>query len=282
MAAPLLVTGATGNVGRPLVEALLAAGAEVRGASRHGEPVGDAEAVRYDVTDAATWAAAYAGVETMFFLRPPQVADVKRQLAPALLAAQRAGVRHVVLLSLQGADRVPVTPHARLEAWLRTSGLSWTFVRPSFFVQNLSTTHAAEIRDAGEIRVPAGNGRTAFVDAVDVAAVAAVALLEPDAHAGRAWTPTGPEALTYAEVADVLSDVLGRRIRYTRPGLARYLVGTARRGTMPLGMAVVTGAIYTTARLGLAAGLTEDVRRVTGRAPHGLRTAAERERGAWA
>jgi uncharacterized protein YbjT (DUF2867 family) len=217
----------------------------------------------------------------MFLMRPPQIGNVRRDMAPFLEAARAAGVRHVVLLSLQGADRIPVTPHAQLEKWLRASDLAWTFVRPSFFIQNLTTTHAVDIRDRGQIIVPAGNGRTAFVDAQDVAAVAAAALLDPAAHAGRAWTPTGPQALTYDEVADVLTDVLHRPIRYTRPGLLRYARHAHDRLRMPWPMAAVTCAIYTTARLGLAAGLTDDVRVVTGRAPADLRAVATRERDAW-
>jgi uncharacterized protein YbjT (DUF2867 family) len=172
-------------------------------------------------------------------------------------------------------------PHAKIESWLRRSGLAWTFVRPSFFTQNLSTTHAADIRDRDQIIVPAGNGRTAFVDVVDVAAVATAALLHPAEHNGRAWTVTGPEALTYTEVADILTRVLGRTITYTRPGLPRYLHHARRTLDMPTTMTVVTAAIYTTARLGMAAGLTDAVQRVTGRAPHGVEQTAHREQAAW-
>lgn len=289
---PILVTGATGTVGRPLVDALLAAGADVRAASRHpaaGAPSaqgtsqgggGRLESVRFDLTDPTTWSAAFTGVRTMFLLRPPQVADVRRDVAPAMSAAREAGVRHVVLLSVQGADRLRVVPHARIEAWLCSSGMAWTFVRPSFFTQNLAQVHGAQVSEHDELLVPAGRGRTAFVDAEDVAAVAAAALLDPRAHAGRAWTPTGPEALTYAEVAEQLGDVLGRRITYRAPGLVGY-VRRARAWGMPPGMVAVTSVVYTTARLGIAAGLTDDVAAVTGREPAGVRPVLERDRAAF-
>jgi uncharacterized protein YbjT (DUF2867 family) len=280
---PVLVTGATGNVGRPVVRALLAAGREVRAAVRApGSPVPDgAEVVAFDFTDPGTWTATFRGVEAVFLVRPPQIANVRRDMAPALRAARAAGVRQVVLLSLQGAERVPVVPHAALERELRGSGMDWTFVRAAFFMQNLSTTHAPDIRDRGEIVVPAGRGRTAFVDVEDVAAVAAAALLDPDGHRHRAWTPTGPDALTYAEVATVLGEVLGRPVRYLRPGAAAYLRHARRTLGMPAGMAMVTTAIYTAARLGLAAGLTGDVATVTGRPPGSVRRFAERERHVW-
>lgn len=286
---PLLVTGATGTVGAPLVDALVSAGASVRAASRRprpsdgpasGGPGGGVEHVRFDLTDPTTWSAAFTGVETVFLLRPPQVADVRRDVVPALSAARAIGVRHVVLLSVQGADRLGVVPHAGIERWLRASGMGWTFVRPSFFTQNLAAVHGAQVREHDELLVPAGHGRTAFVDAVDVAAVAAAALLEPHAHAGRALTPTGDEALTYGEVATTLSEVVGRPVAYRAPGLLRY-ARTARAWGMPAAMVAVTSVVYSTARLGLAAGLTDDVLTLTGRRPATVRAVLERQRAAF-
>lgn len=115
--------------------------------------------------------------------------------------------------------------------------------------------------------MPAGRGATAFVDTVDVAAVATAALLDPERHRHRAWTPTGPEALTYAEVADVLTQTLGRRIRYADHRLVRYARHARRTLGMPWPMVGVTAGIYTVARFGLTGGLTSDVEEVTGRLP---------------
>lgn len=281
--APILVTGATGNVGSAVLRTLTAHGAETRVAGRPGgaaDRLAD-DGVAFDFVDPSTWSAAFAGVESMFLLRPPAIGNVRRDLLPAVAAARDAGVRHVVFLSLQGAEKNRVVPHAAVEKWLRTSGLAWTFVRASFFHQNLSTTHAADIRDRDEIVVPAGTGATAFVDAEDVGAVAATALLEPAAHARKAWTVTGPRALTYHQIADILTDELRRPIRYTSPGLAAYLRHAHRALAMPWGMVAVTSAIYTTARLGLAAGLTADVKAVLGRDPIDFAAFAHRERLAW-
>ena len=204
--AAILVTGTSGNVGGAVLRALTAAGTHPRIAVRPGltSPPPDG-AVAFDFTQPDRWSAAFAGVESMFLLRPPALGNVRRDLLPAVAAARDAGVRHVVFLSLQGAERNPLVPHATVEQWLRSSGMRWTFVRASFFHQNLSTTHAADIRDRDAIIVPAGRGATAFVDAEDVGAVAAAALLDPDRHADRAWTITGSRALTYDQVAAVLT-----------------------------------------------------------------------------
>jgi len=284
---PVLVTGATGNVGRHVVAGLLDAGRPVRAAdvdtAQVTEVFGDAvEPVRLDFTDPSTWAAAYTGVQVMFVLRPPRLAKIARDMAPSLEAAQQAGVAHMVLLSLQGAESNRGVPHAKLEAWLRQSGLGWTFVRPSFFAENLTSTHRSDIRDRDKIMVPAGDGATSFVTASDVAAVATAALLDPTAHRGKAWTPTGPHALTYTEVAAILSAVLDRPIRYRRPGVLRYARHARTTLGMPWGMVGVTTAIYTVARLGKASGLTDDVRTVTGRDPTEFRDWAEQHRDSWA
>ena len=278
MGSPMLITGATGNVGAPLVRALRGAGVEVRPASRNNSDPGG---MSFDFTDPTTWKPAFSGVRSMFVVRPPQITDVRHAMVPALEAARSYGVRRVVLLSVQGAGQVPVLPHARLERWLAQSGMSWTFLRPAYFDQNLTTVLAADIRDRNQIVVPAGKGRIAFVDAHDVAAVAAAALLDPLRHTSRIWTPTSEEALGYEEVATVLSQALGRTITYRRPSIPGY----ARHARTVLGfdpaITAVTTLIHATVRLGVAAGLTDDVRTVTGRAPTTLVQFAARERAVW-
>jgi uncharacterized protein YbjT (DUF2867 family) len=282
----ILVTGATGNVGRAVVEVLLGAGRTVRATGRSRDSVsrmfGDrVESVALDFTDPSTWATAFTGVRRMFLLRPPQLGKPKEQMFPALEFARAQGVEHIVFLSLQGAEKNKVVPHAAIESWLRQSGIRWTFIRASFFHQNLSTTHLTDIRDRSDLVVPAGRGATAFVDAQDVGAVAATALLNSRRYADQALTVTGDEALTYARIAQILTAELGRPIRYARPGALRYLIHARRNLRMPWGMVLVTVAIYTTARLGMAAGLTDTVREVLGHEPIRFDQFAHRERDCW-
>ncbi len=285
MTAPILVTGAPGNVGTPLVDELLQLGAPVRVAAWDVDVARDAfgdrvQIVPFDFTRPDNFGEAFAGVERMFLLRPPQIADVDGVIVPALTAAASAGVRHVTFLSIQGAEKNRVVPHRKIEDRLRTSGLAWTFVRAAYFMQNLATTHAPEIRERDEIWVPAGRrSRTAHVDARDVAAIAARALTEYG-HECKAYTPTGPAALTYDEIAALLTAELGRPIRYADPGLLAYWRLMRRRG-MPRGMVGVTLGIYTAARMGLADGLTDDVERLTGRPPIPMDRFIHDTRAAW-
>lgn len=213
MTGKILVTGALGNVGAEIVKRLQAAGSPFRAADLSVEKVqerfGDSvEAVAFDFSKKETYRAAFEGIETMFLMRPPQISDVKGVMLPALDAAQAAGVQHVVFLSLIGIEKAKFVPHYKVEEYLVNSPMAWTFLRASFFMQNLNTTHRLEIKEHDEIFVPVGKARTSFIDVRDIAAVAAIALSQPG-HENKAYELTGAEALDYWQAARVLSEALG-------------------------------------------------------------------------
>jgi uncharacterized protein YbjT (DUF2867 family) len=174
------------------------------------------------------------------------------------------------------------TPAASIGTARMAACVAWTmptvFLRPSFFMQNLSTTHRDEIRE-GRLVVPAGHGHTAFVDVRDVAGVAAKVLLE-DGHEGRAYELTGREALDYARVAAVLSDVLGRRIVYADPSPVAFW-RHARAAGRPVPYVLVMLALYFVARFGVAAQVAPDLERLLGRPPIDVRTFAQDHAEVW-
>lgn len=279
--APVAITGATGSVGGEVVRRMGELGAPVRAAVRRPASwTGAGQPVAFDFEATSTYVEAFSGCRALFLVRPPALSDVKRSVIPALDAAERGGVRHVVLLSLLGADKNRLVPHRAIEDHLRASGMTWTFLRAGFFMQNLTTTHRGDIRDHSEIIVPAGGGRTSFIDVRDIAAVAALTLTEAG-HENRAYDLTGAEALTYGEAAEILSDVLGRTIDYRRPGLVRFIRHMRRQGH-PLPYVLVMSGIYATTRLGLAGRVTDDVERLLGRPPTSFRRFAEDHRACWA
>lgn len=276
MTGPTLVTGATGTVGRHVVDELadrpVAARAGVRDPESAGEAVAEADqVVAFDFGRPETWGDALAGVDRVFLMRPPAVdTDDVNAFVDAL---GRVGVRRVAYLSTLGADRNLLIPHHRIEQRLAAADVEHVLLRASFFMQNLVEVHRADVLERDEIFVPAGDGETSFVDARDVAAVAAVVLTE-NGHADRAYDVTGPEALTYHEVARIFTDVLDRRITYPSPSLPAFAFRMWRRGH-PLGFVALTCGIYTTARLGLADRVSEDAARVLGREPRGMRDFVE-------
>ena len=270
MSSPILVIGALGNVGAEVVKHLLGTGNKVRASDMSEEKIkarfgSSVEAVRFDFTDPTTYAATFQGVEKMFLLRPPHITNIKRDMYPSIDAAKRAGVKHVVFLSLIGIENTTYVPHYKVETYLKEINLQTTFLRCSFFMQNLSTTHRKEIKERNEIFVPVGKAKTSFIDARDIGAVAAVALTQ-DGHANKNYDLTGSEALDYWQAAKILSDVLGRKIQYKNPNPVYFLIETMRRGT-PFMFALVMMGLYTSTRFGMAEPITNEVEKLTGRKP---------------
>jgi uncharacterized protein YbjT (DUF2867 family) len=265
----ILVTGATGNVGGDVLRGLLELGLPVRAAvtdptrARKTLPEG-ANLVHFDFTDPNTFGPALEGVRRVFLMRPPIMGDPKA-FQPFLEAMKFINVEQVVFLSLLGAQGNPVIPHRKLELAIEKLSLPHVFLRPSFFLQNLSTTHLQDILERNDLFVPAGNGRTSFIDARDIAAVAVRALSVPHIVNGGIDL-TGAKALTYSEVASIFSDVLGRRITYSDPAALRFGREMRKRG-MTAAFVNIMILIYNTNRFGLAARVTHDVERILGRAP---------------
>jgi len=212
-------------------------------------------------------------------MRPPNLANPKKEIEPAILQAKSAGVEHIVFMSLLGAEENSFVPHHKIEDLIVASGVPYTFLRPSFFMQNLSTTHAFEIKSMNEILVPAGRGKTSFIDARDIAAVAVKALTK-DGFKNTALALTGAEALSYAEIAAILTQELRRPITYKNPSIWRFVRAMRKRHFAWTYIGVMT-AIYTVNKFGLAARLTDDVGRILGRKPISFKKFATDYRSSW-
>lgn len=279
----ILVTGATGTVGSHVLRHLLDRGHDAVAAVRQpaGRDLPDgAGRVAYDVTRPETFGPALAGADALFLMLPPGAGG---DLKAVVDAAEAAGVGRIAYLSVQGADRNSLLPHRAIEKRLEDGTAQALLVRASYFMQNLSEVHVDDVRQ-GEIAVPAGRGATSFVDARDVAEVAAAWLAgeTPTLGTGAAVAieVTGPEALDYFEVAAILSDVLDRRIVYTRPGAVEFFRHERDKGCAATFAGVMTG-LYTSARLGLADTLADGVERALQRPARSTREFAEDYREVW-
>ena len=285
MANPVLVTGATGNVGAEVVKALQKAGVPVRAAvrdvakatGRFGEGV---EYVQFDFKRPATFEAAFKDVKRLFLMRPPDISNAQRDILPAVEAAKRAGVEQIVFLSLLGVENNTIVPHHKIEELLRASGLAWTFLRAGFFMQNLDTTQRQDIRENNDLFVPAGRGKTSFIDVRDIGAVAALALIQ-DGHANQAYDLTGSQALDYYEVAATFSEVLGRPIRYSKPSVVRFFWRWWRSRKTPATFVLVMTILYVTVALGRDGKLSPQVGQLLGRPPLTMRQYVEDYKQVW-
>ncbi len=269
MSGSVLVTAATGNVGRPTVEALVAAGAHVRAGVRDPDAATEAlpagvETVRLDFQEPATFSAAVEGVVSLFLLRPPAIARVRGTLNRLVDAAVEAGVAHCVFCSVEGADRNRLIPHHAVEEHLRASGLSWTFLRPGFFAQNLTGPYLGDIR-RGRLVLPAGDAPVAFVDTRDVGEVAASILRAPEGHAGEAYVLTGREAIGFGDVARLLSGELNRNVEYEPVGLLRYARHLRRHEHASLVRIGVLTALHANVRRGGSSTVDPGLERLLGR-----------------
>ena len=216
----ILVTGASGNVGSRLVRRLVEAGVPTRALVRRAEAAAElrglgAEAVVGTFEDGESLRNALHGVERVYVVSPPGVDGMVEEQVAVVQAAAAEGVRHVVKQSSIGADLGTdasiVVAHRRIEEAIEGSGMSWTHLRPHWFMQN-ELGQAGTIAADGVFYAP-DITEISMIDAADVADVAA-RVLTSDGHEGQAYVLTGPEALSYSDVADVYSRVLGRDVRW--------------------------------------------------------------------
>jgi uncharacterized protein YbjT (DUF2867 family) len=268
----ILVTGATGSTGREVVKELMAAGARMRILVRNPDRAvaldgPGVEIAQGDLARPDTLPAALRGVDTVLVLTAPDPAQVELQ-GNLVEAAGRAGVRRIVKISAIGAAvDSPVRVgrwHAQTEKQIESSGLAFTHLRPSFFMQNV-LVFAPAIAAHGVFQAPAEDGRLAMIHVQDVAAVAARALLE-DRHAGQTYTLSGPEALSYHDVASRLSAATGRPVAYASVAPEQFRSRLLESGT-PEWYAEMLLELYAIIRAGHAALVTDTVEKVTGRPP---------------
>ncbi|WGV27362.1 SDR family oxidoreductase [Halotia branconii] len=279
----ILVTGATGNVGKEVIRLLQSYDCHICAAVRNPNSAkqilgSNIPSVSFDFTNPDTFANAFVQVNKLFLVRPPALANIRKQIAPVLNAAKLAGVEHIIFLSIQGAERNRFLPHSKIERYIEQLGIPATFLRASFFMQNFNTTHLQDIKTRGELLMPAGNGKTSFIDVRDVAAVAVRTLME-DGHQAKAYELTGGEALTYYEVADIFTSVLGKLVRYS-PSLFKFVQQMHSSG-LPMNFVLIMVGIYTTTRLGLAGNITSDVEQLLNRSPLNIRQYVENYQQFW-
>lgn len=271
----ILVTGASGNVGTHLVRELAARGERVRALVRDAKKArallgDDVDAAVGDFADPSSIAAALDGVDRVFLLTPshPEMVTYERAVVDAAVAA---GVQRVVKMSTVGADP---RSDGRFASWqgqceelLWASAIPAVVLRSSYHMTNVCF-FAESIRSTGKIFAPVDDAKIAMVDRRDLAAVAALALTE-EGHDGRTYVISGPEAITYNDVASQLSQVLGKTVEFVDvPGEAA--IAAALRAGAPEWMAFGIGEVHRQLKRGIAAQTSDVVRVLLEREPYGF------------
>ncbi|MFI6040488.1 NAD(P)H-binding protein [Nocardia sp. NPDC051321] len=270
----ILVTGATGTIGRALIDQLRTAGEHVRATSRHPADAhlpADVEVVRADLGDPADMAAAMAGVDRVFLLSTGPA--IPEHDAVVARAAAEAGVTRLVKLSSgrtgddTATDPIP-TWHRAGERSVRASGVPWTIVRPLGFMSN-ALHWAGTIRAYGAVHAPFGQGRMAVIDPRDIAAVAAVALTA-DGHDGQVYTLSGPQALSPREQTAILAEALGRPLEFVEVAPEQARQAILEHG-VPADLADAIMALRATALAAFTSVVHDTVERLTGAPPRTFR-----------
>jgi uncharacterized protein YbjT (DUF2867 family) len=275
----VLVTTPTGKVGSEVVRLLREKGIKHRIGARTVEKAQkefpDSEIVRFDYQDESTLKAALQGVDTVYLASPGAApAEPEKRLVDL---AKAGGVKRIVKLSAMGVDQNDAAPLRQVEKYIEASGLQWTHVRPSFFMQNYSVAQAQSIRN-GSFAEPADNARTPFIDARDIAEVAVKALTE-DGHHGKAYALTGPELLSRAQVAEKLSQGIGKPVQYVP--ITDQQFREAMKAYMPPPVLELMSALYAGVRAGWTEVKTDTVQQVLGRPPRSFDEFVKDSRSAW-
>jgi uncharacterized protein YbjT (DUF2867 family) len=271
-----LVLGGTGRTGSLVARKLAERGLRARTAARHGADV------PFDWDNPATHGPALAGADRVYLVTPVLRVTYARLVAGFLDLAEARGVRHVTYLSAYGSDQAP--PQVDIGAveldLMSRPALTSSVLRPAWVMQNFADEHLPVIQDM--ITVPTGSGAEAFVDAADIAAVAVETLADPDAHAGAAYAPAGPEALTVAEVAGIIASVAGRPVSHNDIDRDAWIDGAIAAGAVPASYRVMLNWLTGMIASGHGSRPNDDVRRVTGSPPTRFADFARRNARAWA
>jgi len=265
----ILITTGTGQVGGVALDVLAARGIPARAGARAPSKVRarGVPTVRFDFTDPATFGPALEGVGAALVLAPPGHLRADTLLGPFVAEAARRRVR-IVTMTASGVEHSDAIPLRQVELAVERSGTAYVHLRPTWFSQNFNTFWLGPILSDNVIALPAGDARTAFIDARDIGEAAANVLADP-AHDGRVYTLTGPEALTYTEAAAALADVSGRPIRYVAIDDATFVKGAVAAG-LPEDYAQMMAQLFGAVRAGAAAPVHEALGQLLARPPRTL------------
>ncbi|MGW1608355.1 NmrA family NAD(P)-binding protein [Streptomyces sp. NPDC002285] len=270
-----LVIGATGTTGSRTAARLVAAGHRVKAASRRATPLPGTAPVRFDWKDPAGFGDALTGADSVYLVPPVGDPDPAAVMLPFLRQARACGVERAVLLS---SSAIPEGGPAVGAVHRALPGLfdEWAVLRPSWFMQNFTGTHAHadSIREHGVIRTAAGSGRVGFVDADDIAAVAVRALTD-DRAPDTDLILTGPEALSHDDIAAIVTQVTGRPVTHDR--LTYDDMRDRLAAVIPPEFATMLAGMDRAIAGGAEDRTTDTVLHLTGRLPNGFPVVAARE-----
>jgi len=266
----IFITGATGNVGIAVLEALknLNMSFEIYAGIRDLKKEKvilerfNLKTIPFDFTDINTFKPALAQCDILFLLRPPNISDVKQFFNPLIETAIQCGVTHIVFLSVQGVEKSTIIPHHKIEKLIVESKIPYTFLRPAYFMQNFTTTLRNDLIVNKRIFLPAGKAKFTVIDVIDIGKVAARILTETNNHVDKSYELTNREKLTFGEMTEKLSKGLNMTIQYESPNLIKFFL-VKRKEKMPVILILVMIMLHYFPRFQKEPNITDWVKKIT-------------------
>jgi uncharacterized protein YbjT (DUF2867 family) len=271
----LLITGATGNIGKATIAALLELKIEskiiagIRDLEKDStafEKSHSLEFQEFDFENVNQFNDYLSGVDVLFLLRPPQISDTKKYFKPLIEAAVQVDIQHIVFLSVQGADKNSIIPHHKIEKMIMGSGINYTFLRPAYFMQNFTTTLRKDIIEKAEVYLPAGNAKFTLVDVNDIGLVGAKILQNPEMHQNKAYDLTNNEKLTFGEMVSQINQVTGQNIIFISPNLLSFFF-RKRKEKVPTMLIFVMIMLHYFPRFQTTPEISDSVLKISGKKP---------------
>lgn len=282
----ILITGATGNIGIEVIRCLykidtssrIVAGVRnIEKAKAIFKNYPKLDYVHFDFEDFDTFEKALNGIDRIFLLRPPHISEIGKYFRPLILTIKKFNINEIVFLSVQGAETSKVIPHNKIERLIRENGLDFIFLRPSYFMQNLTTTLINDIKLKREIILPAGQAKFNWIDIENIGEVGAIMLDKFGDNKNQTFEITGLENENFDKVASLLKKVIENPIRFRNVNPFRFYRIKKQEG-MVKGMIIVMILLHFLPRFQKAPRISSTYKRLTGKNPTDLKTFIERER----
>jgi uncharacterized protein YbjT (DUF2867 family) len=282
----ILITGATGNIGFELIRFLnerdtahtIVAGVrDIPKAKAKFSAYPELNYVLFDFDKPETFEPALHGVDSVFLLRPPHISDVKKYFAPLIEKMSEKNVSHVLFLSVQGAEKSKIIPHNKIERLIEDSGISYIFLRPSYFMQNLTDNLLSDIRLKRKILLPAGKAKFNWVDIENISEAAAFLLDDFSEYKNKALEITGYQNENFEYVAELISKAISETFEYKSLNPFRFFFIKKKQG-MPAGKIVVMLMLHYLPRFQPEPVISNFYEKLTGKKPTSLEAFVEREK----
>jgi uncharacterized protein YbjT (DUF2867 family) len=282
----VLVTGATGNIGREVIHFLnelnqeceiIAAARDVKSAKKEFVGYPSLSFEWFDFENRNSFASACERIDTLFLLRPPHISQVEKYFQPLLLAAKESGIEEIVFLSVQGVEKSSIIPHHKIEALIRSYGFKYIFVRPGYFMQNLTTTLLPEILQNRTITLPSGRAKFNWIDVRNIGEATALLIKSFRECQNAGYDITGTENKDFYEVTNLMSKVIGKEIRFNSVNPINFYFKKRNEG-VPKGFALVMTMLHFLPRLQKEPEISDNFEKLTGKSPTRLVDFIEREK----